>query len=143
MNSKHVEAHFNMGVLHHTLDNIEEAISSYEKALDLDPMHYDALSNLGSARHKQQDLDGAIDAYQRALEIVQGMDQSLVDQSQISMLYYLLGAALSSLPSHRCKNIPVSPCTLAPRALSACFALASALAFHLLCACFAVWARRW
>jgi len=103
-NPKHVEANFNMGVLHHTLDDIPKAITSYERAIELDPNHYDALSNLGSARHKQQDLHGAIDAYQNAIELVTPMSPVQVEQTQISMLYYLLGAALSALPSHRCKN---------------------------------------
>jgi len=101
---KHVEANFNMGVLHHTLDDIPKAIVSYERAVALDPNHYDALSNLGSARHKQQDLNSAIDAYQKAIELVTPMSPVEVEQSQISMLYYLLGAALAALPSHRCKN---------------------------------------
>jgi len=103
-NPKHVEANFNMGVLHHTMDDIPKAIVSYERAIQLDPKHYDALSNLGSARHKQQDLDGAIHAYQAAIELVTPMNPVQVEQTQVSMLYYLLGAALSALPSHRCKG---------------------------------------
>ena len=103
-NPKHVEANFNMGVLHHTMDDIPKAIVSYERAIQLDPKHYDALSNLGSARHKQQDLDGAIHAYQGAIELVTQMNPVQVEQTQVSMLYYLLGAALSALPSHRCKG---------------------------------------
>ena len=103
-NPKHVEANFNMGVLHHTLDDIPRAIESYESAIRLDPNHYDALSNLGSARHKLQDLDGAIEAYQSAIELVSPMSPVQVEQTQISMLYYLLGAALSALPSRRCKD---------------------------------------
>jgi len=103
-NPKHVEANFNMGVLHHTLDDIPRAMDSYERAIQLDPKHYDALSNLGSARHKQHDLDGAIEAYQSAIELVTPMSPVQVEQTQISMLYYLLGAALSALPSHRCKG---------------------------------------
>jgi tetratricopeptide (TPR) repeat protein len=103
-NPKHIEANFNMGVLHHTLDDIPKAILAYERAIELDPKHYDALSNLGSARHKQQNLDGAIEAYQQAIELVTAMSPVQVEQTQISMLYYLLGAALSALPSRRCKG---------------------------------------
>lgn len=102
-NPRHVEANFNMGVLHHTMDDISKAIASYERAIELEPKHYDALSNLGSALHKRAELDRAIDAYQQAIELVTLMSPEQVEQTQISMLYYLLGAALSALPAHRCK----------------------------------------
>ena len=102
-NPRHVEANFNMGVLHHTMDDISKAIASYERAIELEPKHYDALSNLGSALHKRAELHRAIDAYQQAIELVTLMSPEQVEQTQISMLYYLLGAALSALPAHRCK----------------------------------------
>jgi hypothetical protein len=52
VNSRLVDAHFNLGVLHHTFEKVELAIPSYERAIRLDSSHHDALSNLGSARHK-------------------------------------------------------------------------------------------
>ena len=106
INPRHVDAHFNLGVLFHTLEKVELAIPEYQIAIQLEPKHYDAYSNLGSAKHKLQDLDGAIDAYQKAIEILRAMDQQTVDQNQLSMLYYLLGTALSGLPDHRCQDGP-------------------------------------
>jgi predicted TPR repeat methyltransferase len=106
VNSRHVDAHFNLGVLFHTLEKVELAIPEYQTAIQLEPKHYDAYSNLGSAKHKMQDLDGAIDAYQKAIDILRAMDQQTVDQNQLSMLYYLLGTALSGLPDHRCQDGP-------------------------------------
>jgi predicted TPR repeat methyltransferase len=104
INPEHAEANFNMGVLHHTFEDMPRAIKAYERAIELNPQHYDAYSNLGSALHKEAKLDKAIHAYQSAIELVTPMSPELVDASQISLLYYLLGAALSALPAHRCKG---------------------------------------
>jgi len=105
-NSRHIDAHFNLGVLHHTLEKVELAIPSYERAIRIDSQHHDALSNLASARHKLGDFDGAIRAYEKAINVVQGLDPTLVDAQMLSMLYYLLGSAVSSQPDKKCKGAP-------------------------------------
>ncbi|EKX52155.1 hypothetical protein GUITHDRAFT_161321 [Guillardia theta CCMP2712] len=100
-----VDAAFNLGVLHQSMENVDLAIPWYKKALSHDPKHFDALGNLGSALHKKSDLDAAIKAYMEAIEIVRELDQSLVDQQQVSMLYYLAGAAFSSKPAESCGEV--------------------------------------
>ena len=74
-----MDAHFNLGVLHHTFEKVELAIRAYERAVRLDPLHYDALSNLGSARHKFENYDGAIRAYEEAIKIVTKLPADVVD----------------------------------------------------------------
>eukprot|EP00960_Hanusia_phi_P046628 757942-Hanusia_phi.AAC.2 len=100
-----VEAAFNLGVLHQSMDKVDLAIPWYQRALSHDPKHFDALGNLGSALHKKSDLDGAIKAYTEAIEILKKADQTLVDHHQVSMLYYLLGAAFSSKPVESCSEM--------------------------------------
>jgi len=103
---RHVDAHFNLGVLHHTMEKVDLAIPAYERAVRLDPLHHDALSNLGSARHKVNDLPGAIKAYSEAIRIVGLLDETQVDHQMLSMLYYLLGSAVSSQDDNKCRGLP-------------------------------------
>jgi len=102
-NVRQVDAHFNLGVLHHTFERVELAIPAYERAVRLDPLHHDALSNLGSARHKVGNYDGAIRAYEEAIKIVAKLPADVVDFQMLSMLYYLLGSAISSKPDSSCR----------------------------------------
>jgi hypothetical protein len=47
-----VDAHFNLGVLFHTIEREDLAVAPYTRAIELEPKHYDAMSNLGSVKHK-------------------------------------------------------------------------------------------
>jgi len=107
LNSEHCEAYFNLGVLYHTHNRLDMSIPNYEKAITIDPNHYDAISNLGSAKHKKGDLDGAVDLYQRSIEMIESGGAIMADKpGTLSMLHYLLGQALSSLPPSRCIGSP-------------------------------------
>lgn len=48
---------------------LDEARSSFERALELDPNHYRALTNLGNVDLEQGNVDAAISAYERALKL--------------------------------------------------------------------------
>jgi len=107
LDSQHCEAYFNLGVLYHTHNRLDMSIPNYEKAIAIDPNHYDAISNLGSAKHKKGDLDGAVDLYQKSIEMIESGGTIMSDKAgTLSMLHYLLGQALSSLPPNRCLGSP-------------------------------------
>ncbi|WP_054109065.1 tetratricopeptide repeat protein [Novosphingobium sp. AAP83] len=51
------------------LGQLAEAISAYQRAIELQPAYADAYNNMGNALKDQGKLDAAISAYRRALEI--------------------------------------------------------------------------
>jgi tetratricopeptide (TPR) repeat protein len=63
------EFHNNLGLALAAADRIDEAITSYRRALALKPGHAVAWNNLGLALQEQTDFAGAIAAFRRAIEI--------------------------------------------------------------------------
>ena len=51
------------------MEEYNQAISVYEKAIELNPEYYEAYNNLGTALKDQGKLDEAIDAYNKAISI--------------------------------------------------------------------------
>ena len=60
--------HYNLGLLLALTGRLDEAVTEYEKALALDPMHSDARTNLAAAFARQGRLDRASSELTRLLE---------------------------------------------------------------------------
>ena len=63
------EAHFNLGYAHHQLGNLDSALTSYERAVALDPVYVRAQTNLGAALRQIGRLDDAARALGAALQV--------------------------------------------------------------------------
>ncbi len=60
--------HFNLGLVHTTLENWDRAAKAFEDALDLKPGYGEAWNNLGQVKKAQGKTDQAIQAFEKALE---------------------------------------------------------------------------
>ena len=76
-----------LGVIHFALDNYEEAIRSYNRAIRLSPNWADAHNNLGNALSKLEKYDEAIKSYNKAIEF----------KPNYAEAYYNLGSAQDEL----------------------------------------------
>eukprot|EP00899_Mesostigma_viride_P010182 jgi/Mesvir1/19165/Mv25554-RA.1 len=56
-----------LGFAHFSENEIKEAITAYEKSVQLQPAYVTAWNNLGNAKEKQKDYDGAVQCYKQAL----------------------------------------------------------------------------
>ncbi len=63
------EAYFRLGWLHHELNNYEQAIRGYTKAIELDPQLTMAYSNRGLAWFATGDLGAALQDFDRAIQL--------------------------------------------------------------------------
>ncbi|MBC6472553.1 MAG: CHAT domain-containing protein [Hormoscilla sp. GM102CHS1] len=68
-NLNFADAHYNLGVAFYEKGQLEQAISSYLKAIEINPDFADAHNNLGIAFYDLGRIDEAIAAYQQALFI--------------------------------------------------------------------------
>jgi tetratricopeptide (TPR) repeat protein len=64
---RHVQAHVNLGRLHHSQNRLADAEIQYRRALDAQPDNATALFNLGVALEDSKRFDEAIHAYERAV----------------------------------------------------------------------------
>lgn len=62
-------SYYELGVLHKENNNLDEAISSFKKALEFNPKHSMALYETGIIHEKQKDYDAAIKSYTESLRI--------------------------------------------------------------------------
>lgn len=58
-----------LGIINMSEGNLENAIESFKKALDIDPEYTNAMNNLGSAYFIKRDMDSAENAYNEVLKI--------------------------------------------------------------------------
>jgi tetratricopeptide (TPR) repeat protein len=63
-------AHNNLGATLHEKGEMDEAISHFQKALQINPDHAQAHNNLGNALREKGNVDEAITHYQKALKII-------------------------------------------------------------------------
>lgn len=63
------EAHLGLGEAHLRLNQIEEALAAYRRAVEIDPQNRKAWNNLGSAFWRAGRFEEAIDAHHQALRI--------------------------------------------------------------------------
>jgi len=68
-NLNFADAHYNLGVAFYEQGQLEQAIASYLKAIEINPDFADAHNNLGIAFYELGRIDEAIAAYQQALLI--------------------------------------------------------------------------
>jgi tetratricopeptide (TPR) repeat protein len=66
LHPSHLQAHINLGRLHHAQNRLSDAESHYRSALTVQPDHATALFNLGVALEDGRRFDEAIDVYERA-----------------------------------------------------------------------------
>ncbi len=69
-------------------DNLDEAIDSYKKALDMDPHYQDALHGLGMALFNRGRVDEAIATARKLIEIDQ---DDILAHTSLSMFYQSQG----------------------------------------------------
>lgn len=63
------ELHFNLGIVLTQLNRLDEAITSYKAAIQLQPQFFEAHGNLGTVLQRQGKLNEAIASYRRGLSI--------------------------------------------------------------------------
>jgi tetratricopeptide (TPR) repeat protein len=73
--------HNNLGLCLRAQDRLEEAITAYRKALDLNPTYAPAWSNIGLDQHKLGHLNEALDAFDRALALDPNLPQTRFTRS--------------------------------------------------------------
>ena len=59
--------HFNLGLVHQKLGNVNDSIAAYQRAIELKPNYEEAYTNLGNVLRTNGDLAAAIMAYRQAL----------------------------------------------------------------------------
>jgi tetratricopeptide (TPR) repeat protein len=69
LDPEHVQAHVNLGRLHHERGDLARARALYERALALEPDDATAAFNLGVLQQDSGELAAALDAYRRALAL--------------------------------------------------------------------------
>ena len=62
-------AYYNLGVVIHEKRQLDEAITYYKKAIQIDPNLTDAYYNLGIALQEEEQFEEAITYYQKALRL--------------------------------------------------------------------------
>jgi superkiller protein 3 len=63
------EGQFELGNAHYEAGEWEQAITAYQRAVELDPNYQAAYANMGVAYYQQQEFDLAASQYQKALEL--------------------------------------------------------------------------
>ena len=69
LNSEHVSAYNNRGVVYAKKGEIDAAIQDFNKAIDLNPEHVSAYNNRGVAYAKEGEFDLAIQDYTKAIDL--------------------------------------------------------------------------
>ena len=69
LDPKMTQAHFNKGLVHWNLAQLDDAISSYGEAVQLDPEYAEAHFRLGQALFGKRRIEECIAALQRAVEV--------------------------------------------------------------------------
>ena len=83
INPNDAETHNNLGIAFSEIENLDEAVKSYQKAVAIKPEFADAHNNLGSVLQKLHRYEDAIKSFEKALDIKPDID-------------YILGSILSA-----------------------------------------------
>ena len=67
--SSPAEKHYKNATAYHAIEEFEQAISEYKKAIALDPNSPIIYNRLGVAYSELKQYDAALDAYQKAVEL--------------------------------------------------------------------------
>jgi len=84
INSNHLGAHFNLGIIFNDLGKYQKAKHCYEKVIEINPNHADAYNNLGVISSELGEDETAIRYYEKANEI---NPNSLNTQKNITNFY--------------------------------------------------------
>jgi len=87
-NSKHVDAHNNLGVLLLQSGNLQKAKSCFEKAIEINPGYADAHNNLGAIFKDLGKYQKAKSCYEKAIEIKPGYAEA---HNNLGLLFNQLG----------------------------------------------------
>jgi tetratricopeptide (TPR) repeat protein len=71
---------------YHALNDFDNAIKDYNKALEFDPKNDGIYNNLGIAKMSKKDVEGAIENYNKALEINKNSTQALMNRSNAKII---------------------------------------------------------
>jgi len=82
------EEYFEQAVNAFADDKLDEAIASYQKALEIDPKYQDALHGLGMALFNRGRIDDAIATAKKLIEID---NDDILAHTSLSMFYQSLG----------------------------------------------------
>ena len=83
INPNDAETHNNLGIAFSEIENLDEAVKSYQKAVAIKPEFADAHNNLGSVLQKLHRYEDAIKSFEKAFDIKPDID-------------YILGSTLSA-----------------------------------------------
>ena len=70
LNPKHTDAYNNLGKIFYENGKFQEAVTHYQKAIEIEPNFSDAYFNLGNSLIKTGSLRSAIECYMTSLKIV-------------------------------------------------------------------------
>lgn len=69
---RHHRAYYNIGVIHHRLQDFTSEVATYEKALKIRPQYTPALYNLAFAQRDKKDYGAAMLAFETYLKVAEG-----------------------------------------------------------------------
>ena len=76
INSKFVEAHYNMASALQNKGDLEAAVMAYKQAILIKPDYAEAYYNMGNTLRAKGDLDSAIESYKQAIQINPRLDEA-------------------------------------------------------------------
>lgn len=88
--------HFGLGNVHFDLGQLDDAVASYEKSVELDPEFLKAYVNLGSAYDEMGLLDKALTTYEKALELDPNEEKTLCNIGGVYFKQRQIDKALAS-----------------------------------------------
>jgi tetratricopeptide (TPR) repeat protein len=74
LDSKRADAYYSLGLVETRLGNLDEAIQSHNKAIELDPTQYLPYAGLAVAYENKSDYGTAIQMWNQALQLASGKD---------------------------------------------------------------------
>ncbi|MGI8785702.1 MAG: tetratricopeptide repeat protein [Acidobacteriota bacterium] len=108
---RYAEAHANLGAVLAGLGRYDEAVLSYEKALELSPSLTPVLLNLGIAHYRSGQFEKAFDAFQRFLA-VQADNLQAIQLSGLSLLEMGRDAQAETYLTRALERSPEDPAVL-------------------------------
>lgn len=94
------DVHNMVGIIHHSSNRMEQAVESFQRALDINPRYTEALLNLAVALNEMGEYDKADSVYELAKEAASGEPGTYLDpfvKGKLANMHAELGAIYKSL----------------------------------------------
>jgi tetratricopeptide (TPR) repeat protein len=90
-----------MGNLHMRLGAFEDAISAYERAIELSPNFSLAYSNLGHVYYSKGNIEDAISLYQKSIKLSESKQEQSISWKRLGDVYQKLGEYEKALAAYK------------------------------------------